>query len=267
MTKFRRFLGALGLCLAIAAPDSAVAAALPQVSAGADFTFRTVRPPAPGASRRIAFPPENGAAGPARPRLADPSHWFWSNVSPARDAADSARLARVLGALGPELSRRGAARAADRTADQVLRDHGVALFLASKQENLSPTLLLAVISVESAGRIDAVSPKGAQGLMQLMPATARRFGVRDPLDPAQNIAGGARYLSFLLDMFDQDAVLALAAYNAGEGAVTRHGGVPPYPETRNYVARTLAGFEILRARCAQPPATARAPCEFAPAEG
>ena len=103
--------------------------------------------------------------------------------------------------------------------------------------------------------------------MQLMPATARRFGVRDPLDPAQNIAGGARYLSFLLDMFDQDAVLALAAYNAGEGAVTRHGGVPPYPETRNYVARTLAGFEILRARCAQPPATARAPCEFAPAEG
>lgn len=265
MTEIRRYLTIFGLCAAVLAPLAADAGTLPQVGASTDFTFRTVRPPAPGASRRIAFPSENEPRAAARKSDAGRSHWFWSTVSTSRDAADSARLSQVLGALGPELSRRGAARGADRTADQVLRDHGVALFRASKRENLSPTLLLAVISVESAGRTDAVSPKGAQGLMQLMPATARRFGVRDALDPAQNIAGGARYLSFLLDMFDQDAVLALAAYNAGEGAVTRHDGVPPYAETRDYVARALAGFEVLRARCASPPDGARDPCDLAPA--
>jgi soluble lytic murein transglycosylase-like protein len=265
MTYLHAYLRVLALFLALTAPPPIAAAQLPQVASEAQFTFRTVRPPSPGAAKRIAFP--GAASGRAAVKTPKPerSRWFWDKVSPARAAADSTRLASVLGAMGPELSRRGAARGVDRAADQVFLNHSAALFLASKHENLSPTLLLAVISVESAERSDAISPKGAQGLMQLIPATARRFGVSDPLDAAQNIAGGARYLSFLLDMFDRDALLALAAYNAGEGAVTRHDGVPPYAETRDYVARALAGFALLRARCANPPDGARDPCAITPA--
>lgn len=265
MTEYRPHLLISALCLALAATTPASAVQLPQVETDAEFTFRTVRPPSRGAAKRIAFPGAASVRPPGRAPGPEQSRWFWDEVSTTLAAADSGRLASVLGAMGPELSRRGAARGADWATDQVLRDHGAALFRISKQENLSPTLLLAVISVESSGRSDAVSPKGAQGLMQLMPATARRFGVSDSLDPVQNIAGGARYLSFLLDMFDQDALLALAAYNAGEGAVTRHGGVPPYAETRDYVARTLAGFALLRARCTNPPDSARDPCDIPPA--
>ena len=113
---------------------------------------------------------------------------------------------------------------------------------------LEPQLLLAVISAESGFRAKAVSPKGAQGLMQLMPATARRLGVADPFDPEQNVRGGARYLTELLRMFNDDMRLALAAYNAGENAVLRHGrAIPPYPETRQYVARVMERYTALRA--------------------
>lgn len=113
---------------------------------------------------------------------------------------------------------------------------------------LEPQLLLAVISAESGFRAQAVSPKGAQGLMQLMPATARRLGVADPFDPEQNVRAGARYLTELLRMFDDDLRLALAAYNAGENAVLRHGrAIPPYPETRQYVARVMERYQALRA--------------------
>jgi hypothetical protein len=112
---------------------------------------------------------------------------------------------------------------------------------------LEPQLLLAVISAESGFRAKAVSPKGAQGLMQLMPATARRLGVTDPFDPEQNVRGGARYLNELMRMFNDDLRLALAAYNAGEGAVLRHGrAIPPYPETRQYVTRVMERYTALR---------------------
>lgn len=104
---------------------------------------------------------------------------------------------------------------------------------------LDPRLLEAVVEVESARRADAVSPKGAQGLAQLMPATARRLGVADPHDPADNLDGAARYLVWLIDRYQGDLRLALAAYNAGEGAVDRSGGIPAYPETRNYVGKVL----------------------------
>jgi soluble lytic murein transglycosylase-like protein len=89
--------------------------------------------------------------------------------------------------------------------------------------------------VESNYNPYAISPKGAQGLMQLVPGTARRFGVANVFNPAENVEGGARYLRYLLDLYHNDYRLALAAYNAGEGAVARHGGVPPYPETVNYL--------------------------------
>ena len=112
---------------------------------------------------------------------------------------------------------------------------------------LEPRLLLAVISAESGFRARAVSPKGAQGLMQLMPATARRLGVSDPFDPEQNVRGGARYLVELLRMFNDDLRLALAAYNAGENAVLRAGrAIPPYPETQQYVARVMERYQALR---------------------
>ncbi|MBK1701038.1 lytic transglycosylase [Thiococcus pfennigii] len=105
---------------------------------------------------------------------------------------------------------------------------------------LDPDLVLAVIETESNFNPSARSPKNAQGLMQLIPATAARFGVEDTWDPEQNIRGGMAYLSWLLKHFDGDVELALAGYNAGEGAVERHGGVPPYRETRNYVSRIIA---------------------------
>ncbi|HYG90398.1 MAG TPA: lytic transglycosylase domain-containing protein [Azospirillum sp.] len=111
---------------------------------------------------------------------------------------------------------------------------------------LAPDLVLAVIRTESGFRTDAVSPKGAQGLMQLIPATAERFGVAGPFDPHDNIRGGMAYLRWLLSYFRGDVRLALAGYNAGEGAVDRHGGIPPYEETRQYVRRVLNLYPQLR---------------------
>lgn len=104
---------------------------------------------------------------------------------------------------------------------------------------LDPELVLAVIETESNFDPEARSPKNAQGLMQLIPETAARFGVEDTWDPEQNLRGGMAYLSWLLDHFEGDVELALAGYNAGEGAVERYGGVPPYRETLNYVSRII----------------------------
>ena len=102
---------------------------------------------------------------------------------------------------------------------------------------LDPELVLAVVRVESNFNPNARSPKNAQGLMQLIPATAERFGVRNAWDPQQNLRGGMAYLRWLLDRFEGDVALALAGYNAGEGAVQQYRGVPPYAETRDYVRR------------------------------
>ncbi|MBV8361968.1 MAG: lytic transglycosylase domain-containing protein [Deltaproteobacteria bacterium] len=109
--------------------------------------------------------------------------------------------------------------------------------------NLDPSLLQAIASVESGGRAKAVSPKGASGLMQLMPDTARRFGVRDPFNPVESVLGAARFLAYLHEYAGiEDLPQLLAAYNAGEGAVSRYRGLPPYPETREYVRRVLLTY-------------------------
>ena len=108
---------------------------------------------------------------------------------------------------------------------------------------LDPALVLEVVRVESNFNPRARSHKGALGLMQLIPSTARRFGVKDPFDPVQNLRGGMAYLSWLLERFDGDLSLTLAGYNAGEAAVERHGGVPPYEETRTYVGTILARYK------------------------
>ena len=119
---------------------------------------------------------------------------------------------------------------------------------AAKTHDVSAALVESVIQVESNYNPHAVSPKGAQGLMQLMPSTARRFGVKNSFDPKQNIDGGVRYLKFLRETFGDDR-LAVAAYNAGEGAVLRYGNVPPYVETMDYVAKV--GLKYGQARRAE----------------
>jgi len=113
--------------------------------------------------------------------------------------------------------------------------------------SVEPNLLRAVIVVESGFNSRAVSKRGAMGLMQLMPATATRFGVSNPYDPRENVRAGARYLKFLIDRFGQNIRLALAAYNAGEEAVARNGGqIPPFTETMAYVPRVLKIYSMLR---------------------
>jgi soluble lytic murein transglycosylase-like protein len=121
------------------------------------------------------------------------------------------------------------------------------ILAAARAYGLDPALIHAVISAESAYNNLARSPRGARGLMQLMPDTARRYGVTNPLDPEQNIYGGAAYLKDLLVLFDDDLQLALAAYNAGEGAVMTHGyRIPPYRETIQYVPKVMAYYKRYR---------------------
>jgi soluble lytic murein transglycosylase-like protein len=116
------------------------------------------------------------------------------------------------------------------------------IYRTAVKHGIHPELVFAVAAVESNFNSRAVSEKGAQGLMQLMPDTAARFGVSDPFNPADNVLGGVRYMRYLLDLFNGDSRLALAAYNAGENAVLATRSVPPYPETRRYVARVLKMF-------------------------
>jgi hypothetical protein len=132
----------------------------------------------------------------------------------------------------------------------------------AREHSLPPQLIHSVIRVESNYNPYAVSGKGALGIMQLVPETARRFGVRNVFNPVENIQGGAKYLRYLLDLFDGSYPLALAAYNAGEAAVARYGGVPPYPETQNYVMLVRRQLELARraeeARAAAAPSPAPA---------
>ena len=124
--------------------------------------------------------------------------------------------------------------------DQMIRQ-------AAQQHGVSEGLIKAVMHTESGFNINARSPVGAQGLMQLMPATARRFNVSNAYDPQQNIFGGARYLSWLLKRFNGDTRLAIAAYNAGEGNIDKYGGIPPFRETQDYVRRVTSRYQNLYA--------------------
>lgn len=118
---------------------------------------------------------------------------------------------------------------------------------SGKRNSVDPLLLYSIMHQESSFKTRAMSYKGARGLMQLMPPTALRFGVANIWDPKQNIEGGARYMRFLLDLFDGDVTLALAGYNAGEGAVMKYGNrVPPYSETQEYVRRIGQRYNLIR---------------------
>lgn len=132
-----------------------------------------------------------------------------------------------------------AARARPSSFDALIRS-------TADRVNLDPMLIKSVMQAESAFDPNAVSRKGASGLMQLMPATARRYGVSSIFDPHQNVMGGSRYLRFLVDRFDGDLELALAGYNAGENAVDKYGGIPPYSETRHYVKKVMGLYRQYR---------------------
>jgi soluble lytic murein transglycosylase-like protein len=116
------------------------------------------------------------------------------------------------------------------------------IYRAGQKAGVDPRFIHAVIKQESKYNTKAVSPVGAQGLMQMMPATAERFGLKDPFDPAKNVEAGTKYLKWLLKRFDGDVSLALAGYNAGEGAVDKYKGVPPYSETQNYVKKIVSNY-------------------------
>ncbi|MEL7092619.1 MAG: lytic transglycosylase domain-containing protein [Pseudomonadota bacterium] len=236
-----------------------------------DFSAKRVKPPAPGAKKRITvqIEPEIEDAAPAvgEPvaRAAAPAgaryDWFWSEVSPEMEGAGAGRLIPAMRAL----ARASAPVPAPRLQQMqgAAQTYGTDILRATIGTEVSPALVLAVMMVESSGRADAVSSAGAQGLMQLMPDTAARFGVVDSSASAENIAGGVRYLDWLMDTFDRDPLLVLAGYNAGEGAVRSHGGVPPYAETRDYVPKVLAAYQVARGLCVTPPELASDGCVFA----
>ncbi|MEM6793360.1 MAG: lytic transglycosylase domain-containing protein [Acidobacteriota bacterium] len=124
--------------------------------------------------------------------------------------------------------------------------YGEAIHAAAERHGLNPALVAEVVRAESSFRAEVVSHKGAQGLMQLMPATAERFGLSggQVFEPENNLEAGCRYLRWLADHFEDDLTKVLASYNAGEGAVARYGGVPPYRETRRYVAKILKALGV-----------------------
>ncbi|MEL7011951.1 MAG: lytic transglycosylase domain-containing protein [Pseudomonadota bacterium] len=171
--------------------------------------------------------------------------WFWSDVPFDINATPADRIQSAFARLEKE----GVSGPRLQILQEIASENGADILRATIGSNVSPALVLAVIAVESGGRVTAESHKGAQGLMQLMPATAERFGVTDALSSSQNIQGGVAYLDWLLKEFNGDAVLALAGYNAGEGAVRKHAGVPPYSETRDYVPKVLAAFQVARGLC------------------
>ncbi len=169
---------------------------------------------------------------------ADLQDWFWTANSPSINQASSGRLETAMNSLSANPGQ--AAKFSPNIAhmQKLAQAHGSSILLATLGKDVSPAFVLAVIGVESGGRAEAVSSAGAVGLMQLIPDTAARFDVTDSTDPAQNIKGGTAYLDWLLKEFKRDPLLALAGYNAGEGAVKKHKGVPPYAETRALCAQS-----------------------------
>jgi len=132
------------------------------------------------------------------------------------------------------------------TDDPILKSYGDSIQDAAREHDVDPQLIYSVIKIESGGQADAVSHRGAKGLMQLMDGTAAELGVSDSLDPDENIQGGTKYLSHLLNRYDGDLKKTLAAYNAGPSRVDRHGGVPPIKETQEYVTKVMGQLKTLK---------------------
>ena len=267
------------LCMAgTVLPGRALAQAASQGVGSGDFTFRRVSVPPAGAVRRITVqitpqaprapsPPAVAGEADAAPAVARSSNdagteWFWDSVSPKLEDSGPGRLDLALRAMNAAPN--GAVNPPRlQTLQDIARVHGQDILRATIDTNVSPALALAIIAVESAGRGDAVSGAGATGLMQLMPATAARFGVTDSMVTADNIRGGVAYLDWLMQHFDNDPILVLAGYNAGEGSVRDNFGVPPFAETRAYVPKVLAAWAVARGLCQTPPELVSDGCVFA----
>lgn len=203
--------------------------------------------PAPSSRPELPFL----ATGPALPSLAAFDAW----VAPggerrASPVVTSADLAAALGAPARHLAAFAVENAAERAARRLLEDlpYGASIRAAAERHRLDPLLVAAVVRVESRFSPRAVSPRGAVGLMQVLPTTAAHYGRADLHDPHENLDAGCRYLASLLDLYDGDLSLALAAYNAGPAVVARYGGIPPFRETRRYVARVMGRYEESRRR-------------------
>ena len=246
-----------GICLPAMAQDGGSDGPAPFP----EFTFRRITVPTPDQTGpRItiqigAQPSEPSETSFPDARVPTPlatTAWFWDVISPNRDEGAGRFMAAMrLLETAPE-----AATLITPRADTLLAlsdAHDLDILRATIGTRVSPALVLAVMAVESRGDQDAQSSAGAQGLMQLIPATAARFGVEDSFDATQNIAGGVAYLDWLMEEFDRDPILALAGYNAGEGAVRGANGVPNYPETRDYVVKVLATWRSARLLCVTPP--------------
>jgi len=264
---------ALGATLALAVPSWAEQGSFRRIGVTGlqDGRRITVQIDPEEQARRLALPAPVAAVAPrpAPPEGAEPAAvpsarhaWFWERVPAARDATEG-RYLLAMAALDSPPQGRAVPQPGLQSLARIAQDHNAQILGATVGTRVSPALALAVIAVESAGRPRAVSRAGAQGLMQLIPATAERFGVTDPFDPAQNIRGGVRYLDWLMGEFGGDVVLALAGYNAGEGAVRRNGGVPPFAETRDYVPLVLAAWSVARGLCRTLPDLPTDPCVFA----
>ena len=241
---------------------------------------KRVTPPKPGTKRflTIQIDPEEQAralavaaakpfvavtrAPDAAPAGPSPYDWYWDLVAPGLTER-AGRFDKALSALsqGPG----GKVVSAPRLAhlQQIAEAHGPQILAATIGTEVSPALVLAVIATESGGRAEAVSKAGAVGLMQLIPATAERFNVADSRDPGQNIRGGVAYLNWLMKEFDRDPLMVIAAYNAGENAVKSNGGVPPFAETRGYVPKVLAAWDVARGLCLTRPELVSDGCVFA----
>ena len=229
-----------------------------------DFKPKFVKPPKSGERKRVnvqinrpepAVSPESDVAAAPSTTVTSPKtgqyDWFWAKVSPEAAKSGPGRLEIAMSALSGASTKVRTPRL--QHMQDIAKLHGIDILRSTIGTKVSPALALAVISVESSGKIDAVSSAGAQGLMQLMPATASRFGVTDSSIPQQNIAGGIKYLDWLMGEFKNDPILVLAGYNAGEGSVRKYEGVPPYPETRDYVPKVLAAFQVAKGLCKTPP--------------
>lgn len=280
MQAFKKF-----VLLSLIGAVPAMAEAPPTAQVGGDFTFKRVVPPTSGETRRITVQidpneeiyritpgSEPRRPGDPRPEAADqlppgllPSapteyDWYWAEVSPAIGPDAATRFNSAIAAIRKNALKIRTPRL--ETLRRIADAHGADILTSTVGTQVSPALVLAVIAIESAGRTDAVSSAGAEGIMQLIPATAERFGVADSMDPRANIKGGVTYLDWLLREFDRDPVLALAGYNAGEGAVREHQGVPPYAETRAYVPKVLAAWNVARGLCLTPPQLISDGCVF-----
>lgn len=237
---------------------------------GGDFTFRKITPPTSGTTKRITVQIKPGdqevkAEVKAKPRKdgASSDHdWFWNTVSPKIGTPVPGRFTDAVDHVAKAPSGKGVSEPRLETLQNIASAYGTDILIETLNKDVSPALVLALISVESSGRVAAESHKGAQGLMQLIPDTAARFGVTDATDPKQNIKGGVAYLSWLLKEFNGDPILALAGYNAGEGAVRKYDGVPPYAETRAYVPKVLAAWRVARSMCLTEPLLVSDGCVF-----